>query len=69
MSVEELNNILAIDESYRIERTVSTGNMDKFQEITNAGGLYGNARPENFPMINDYRNPIITGACSIRITS
>ena len=31
-------------------------------EITNAGGLYGNARPENFPMINDYRNPIIAGA-------
>ncbi len=32
MTVEELNEILAIDESYRIERTVSTGNMDKFQE-------------------------------------
>ena len=31
-------------------------------EIINAGGLYGNARPENFPMINDYRNPIIAGA-------
>ena len=31
-------------------------------EITNAGGLYGNARPENFPKINDYRNPIIAGA-------
>ena len=28
-------------------------------EITNAGGLYGNARPENFPTINDYRNPLI----------
>ena len=31
-------------------------------EILNAGGLYGNARPENFPTINDYRNPIIAGA-------
>lgn len=31
-------------------------------EITNAGGLYGNARPENFPNINDYRNPLIAGA-------
>lgn len=31
-------------------------------EILNAGGLYGNARPENFPAINDYRNPIIAGA-------
>ncbi len=31
-------------------------------EITNAGGLYGNARPENFPKINDYRNPILASA-------
>ena len=31
-------------------------------EITNAGGLYGNARPENFPNINDYRNPLIASA-------
>ncbi len=31
-------------------------------EILNAGGLYGEARPENFPMINDYRNPIVAGA-------
>lgn len=28
-------------------------------EIMNDGGLYGKARPENFPDINDYRNPII----------
>ena len=31
-------------------------------EITNAGGLYGNARPENFPNVNDYRNPIVAEA-------
>lgn len=34
-------------------------------EIMNPGGLYGNARPENFPMVNDYRNPIIAGAMKI----
>ncbi|MFI3322913.1 MAG: putative DNA binding domain-containing protein [Rikenellaceae bacterium] len=28
-------------------------------EISNAGGLYGNARPDNFPTVNDYRNPVI----------
>jgi ATP-dependent DNA helicase RecG len=28
-------------------------------EIMNAGGLYGQARPENFPEVNDYRNPVI----------
>lgn len=26
-------------------------------EISNPGGLYGSASPENFPRINDYRNP------------
>ena len=31
-------------------------------EIVNAGGLFGNARPENFPSVNDYRNPIIAEA-------
>lgn len=31
-------------------------------EIDNAGGLYGNAKPENFPNVNDYRNPIIAEA-------
>ena len=27
--------------------------------IMNAGNLFGNARPENFPKVNDYRNPVI----------
>ena len=31
-------------------------------EILNAGGLYGNARPENFPSVNDYRNPLVASA-------
>lgn len=31
-------------------------------EMMNAGGLYGEARPENFPLVNDYRNPIIAEA-------
>ena len=28
----------------------------------NAGGLYGEARPENLPLVNDYRNPIVAEA-------
>ena len=32
MTIEELYELLRSDESYRIELTVSTGNMDKFQE-------------------------------------
>ncbi len=34
-------------------------------EIMNPGGLYGKARPENFPEVNDYRNPIIAQALKI----
>ncbi len=34
-------------------------------EILNAGGLYGKARPENFPDMNDYRNPIIAQALKV----
>lgn len=31
-------------------------------EISNAGGLFGKARPENFPSENDYRNPTLAEA-------
>ena len=34
-------------------------------EILNAGGLYSEARPENFPNVNDYRNPIIAEAMKV----
>lgn len=34
----------------------------KQNKILNAGGLYGEARPENVPTVNDYRNPIIAEA-------
>jgi ATP-dependent DNA helicase RecG len=29
-------------------------------EITNPGNLYGQARPENFPTVSDYRNPVLS---------
>ena len=34
-------------------------------EIENPGGLYGDARPENFPNASDYRNPIIAAGMKI----
>ena len=34
---------------------------DKHIEIMNPGGLYGQARPENFPFVNDYRNSVVAG--------
>lgn len=33
--------------------------------FVNPGGLYGNARPENFPRVNDYRNPVIAEALRV----
>lgn len=34
-------------------------------EIQSPGGLYGNAKPENFPEQNDYRNPVIAEAMKV----
>lgn len=34
-------------------------------EVVNHGGLYGRARPENFPNVSDYRNPIIAEAVKV----
>lgn len=83
---EDILELLKSTESYRVERTVSTGNMDKFCEaicafandmpirlyqfddfieVMNAGGLYGEARPENFPSVNDYRNPLVAEAMRV----
>lgn len=39
--------------------------FDSYIEMQNAGGLYGKARPENFPEVNDYRNPIIAEAMKV----
>ncbi|MBO7144053.1 MAG: putative DNA binding domain-containing protein [Salinivirgaceae bacterium] len=32
---------------------------DSHIEVMNPGGLYGEARPENFPHVNDYRNSVV----------
>ena len=32
---------------------------DNHIEVMNPGGLYGQARPENFPHVNDYRNSVV----------
>ena len=34
-------------------------------EIVNHGGLYGRARPENFPDVSDYRNPVVAEAMRV----
>ena len=34
-------------------------------EISNPGGLYGRAKPDNFPFVNDYRNPMLAEAMKV----
>ena len=59
-----MGNLDILKNSFKIP-SIKSHNIVRFAhhlEITNAGGLYGNARPENFPTINDYRNPLIASA-------
>ncbi len=34
-------------------------------EVMNAAGLYGESWPENFPSVNDYRNPLVAEAMMV----
>jgi predicted HTH transcriptional regulator len=45
--------------------TISDELLKDLAAIRNPGGLYGSARPENFPDQNDYRNPIVAEALKI----
>ena len=47
---------------YQSNMPIRLYQFDDHIEIMNAGGLYGEARPENFPNVNDYRNPIVAEA-------
>ena len=45
--------------SYEITSYIKFYQYSDRIEIINPGGLYGNARPENFPNVSDYRNPTL----------
>lgn len=34
-------------------------------ELSNPGGLFGQAKPDNFPYVNDYRNPLLAEAMKV----
>jgi ATP-dependent DNA helicase RecG len=61
---EYLMNTL-IHRSYEINSPIRFYQYSDRIEIVNPGGLYGNARPENFPNVSDYRNPTL--AESLRV--
>lgn len=58
-----MNSIMHRD--YETNAPVQFYEYDDRIEIQNPGGLYGKARPENFPNVNDYRNPFIAEAMKV----
>ena len=61
-ALRELLMNACMHRDYQSNMPVRLYQFDDHIEIMNAGGLYGEARPENFPSVNDYRNPIIAEA-------
>jgi ATP-dependent DNA helicase RecG len=58
-ALKELLFNAIIHRDYQSNAPIKFYEFDDRIEISNAGGLYGKARPENFPKENDYRNPTI----------
>ncbi len=61
-AIEELLYNAIIHRDYQSNAAIKFYEFSDRIEITNPGGLYGNARPENFPTTNDYRNPALAEA-------
>ncbi len=61
-AIEELVFNAIIHRDYQSNAPIKFYEYSDRIEITNPGGLYGDARPENFPFKNDYRNPAIAEA-------
>ncbi|WP_293783938.1 ATP-binding protein [uncultured Pedobacter sp.] len=61
-AVQELLYNAIIHRDYQSNAPIKFYEFSNRIEITNPGGLYGDARPENFPNKNDYRNPTMAEA-------
>ncbi len=61
-ALRELMMNACMHRDYQANMPIRLYQFDDHIEIMNAGGLYGEARPENFPLVNDYRNPIVAEA-------
>lgn len=62
IAVKELLFNAVIHKDYQSNAPIRFYEFSDRIEISNAGGLYGKANPENFPNENDYRNPAISEA-------
>lgn len=61
-AIRELLLNAIIHRNYQSNTPVKLYQFNDRIEIINTGGLYGEARPENFPNINSYRNPELASA-------
>ena len=61
-ALRELIMNACMHRDYQANMPIRLYQFDNYVEIMNAGGLYGEARPENFPFVNDYRNPVVAEA-------
>ncbi|MCF7965606.1 MAG: putative DNA binding domain-containing protein [Methylobacter tundripaludum] len=64
-AIRELLNNAVMHRNYESNAPVKFYEFSDRMEISNPGGLYGTARPDNFPHQNDYRNPIVAEALKI----
>lgn len=64
-AIRELLMNAVMHRDYRSNTPTKFYQYNNRLEIVNPGGLYGNARPENFPEVNDYRNPVIAEALKV----
>lgn len=62
LALRELLMNACMHRDYQSNMPIRLYQYDDRIEILNAGGLYGEARPENFPTVNDYRNPVVAEA-------
>ena len=58
-AIQELLYNAIIHRDYQSNAPIKFYEFSDRVEIINSGGLYGDARPENFPNKNDYRNPTL----------
>ena len=64
-AIRELLMNAFMHRDYQSNMPIRLYQFDDYIEVMNAGGLYGEARPENFPSVNDYRNPLVAEAMRV----
>jgi ATP-dependent DNA helicase RecG len=64
-AIREILNNAVMHRNYESNAPIKFFEFSNRIEISNPGGLYGSATPDNFPHQNDYRNPIVAEALKV----